>query len=93
MTMERSPQAKRNCIENGRKAYASGWQLGTHANGGVAIERVLNVYERLNREIPRQDLRFRIEHCTLITDSIIKRMQALNVIPTPFSTYAYYHGE
>jgi predicted amidohydrolase YtcJ len=79
--------------ENGRKAYASGWQLGTHANGDVAIERVLNVYERLNREIPRQDPRFRIEHCTLITDSIIKRMQALNVIPTPFSTYVYYHGE
>lgn len=79
--------------ENGRKAYAAGWQLGTHANGDVAIERVLNVYERLNKEISRKDPRFRIEHCTLITDSIIKRMQALNVIPTPFSTYVYYHGE
>jgi len=79
--------------EYGRKAYAAGWQLGTHANGDVAIERVLNVYERLNREIPRKDPRFRIEHCTLITDSIVKRMQALNVIPTPFSTYVYYHGE
>lgn len=79
--------------ENGWKAYAAGWQLGIHANGDVAIERVLNVFERLNREIPRKDPRFRIEHCTLITDSIIKRMQALNVIPTPFSTYVYYHGE
>lgn len=79
--------------EYGRKAYAAGWQLGTHANGDVAIERVLNVYERLNREIPRKDPRFRIEHCTLITDSIVKRMQALSVIPTPFSTYVYYHGE
>jgi predicted amidohydrolase YtcJ len=79
--------------EYGRKAYAAGWQLGTHANGDVAIERVLNVYERLNREIPRKDPRFRIEHCTLITDSIVKRMQALNVIPAPFSTYVYYHGE
>jgi predicted amidohydrolase YtcJ len=79
--------------EYGRKAYAAGWQLGTHANGDVAIERVLNVYERLNREIPRKDPRFRIEHCTLITDSIIKRMQALRVIPAPFSTYVYYHGE
>jgi predicted amidohydrolase YtcJ len=77
----------------GRKAYAAGWQLGTHANGDVAIERVLNVYERINREIPRKDPRFRIEHCTLINDSIIRRMQALNAIPTPFSTYVYYHGE
>src|SRR5579864_9386016 len=79
--------------EYGRKAYAAGWQLGTHANGDVAIERVLNVYERLNREFPRKDPRFRIEHCTLINDSIIQRMKALNVIPTPFSTYVYYHGE
>jgi predicted amidohydrolase YtcJ len=79
--------------EYGHKAYAAGWQLGTHANGDVAIERVLNVYERINREIPRKDPRFRIEHCTLINDSIIRRMQALNVIPTPFSTYVYYHGE
>jgi predicted amidohydrolase YtcJ len=77
----------------GRKAHAAGWQLGTHANGDVAIERVLNVYERLNREIPRKDPRFRIEHCTVINDSIIQRMKALNVIPTPFSTYVYYHGE
>jgi predicted amidohydrolase YtcJ len=79
--------------ECGRKAYAAGWQLGTHANGDVAIERVLNLYERINREIPRKDPRFRIEHCTLINDSIIQRMRALNVIPTPFSTYVYYHGE
>ncbi len=79
--------------EFGRKAYAAGWQLGTHANGDVAIERVLNVYERLNREFPRKDPRFRIEHCTLINDSIVQRMKALNVIPTPFSTYVYYHGE
>jgi predicted amidohydrolase YtcJ len=79
--------------EYGRKGYAAGWQLGTHANGDVAIERVLNVYERLNRELPRKDPRFRIEHCTLVNNSIIQRMKTLNVIPTPFSTYVYYHGE
>ncbi len=79
--------------EYGRKAHAAGWQLGTHANGDAAIERVLNVYERINREMPRKDPRFRIEHCTVINDSIIQRMRALNVIPTPFSTYVYYHGE
>ena len=79
--------------EYGRKAHTTGWQLGTHANGDVAIERVLNVYERLNREFPRKDPRFRIEHCTLVNNIIVQRMRALNVIPTPFSTYVYYHGE
>ena len=79
--------------EYGRKAHTAGWQLGTHANGDVAIERVLNVYEQLNREFPRKDPRFRIEHCTLVNDAIVQRMRALNIIPTPFSTYVYYHGE
>jgi len=79
--------------DNGRKAHAAGWQLSTHANGDVAIDRVLTVYERIQRELPRKDPRFRIEHCTLINDSLIDRMKKLQVIPVPFSGYVYYHGE
>lgn len=79
--------------ENGRKAHAAGWQLSTHANGDVAIERVLNVYERIQRELPRRDPRLRIEHCTYVNDSLVQRMRALSVIPVPFSGYVYYHGE
>ena len=79
--------------ENGHKAHAAGWQLSTHANGDVAIDRVLNVYERIQRDLPRADPRFRIEHCTLVNDDLIKRMRALQVIPVPFSGYVYYHGE
>jgi predicted amidohydrolase YtcJ len=79
--------------ENGKKAHAAGWQLSTHANGDVAIDRILNVYERIQREMPHPDPRFRIEHCTLINDSLVQRMKALGVIPVPFSGYVYYHGE
>ena len=76
-----------------RKAHAAGWQIGIHANGDVAIDLVLRIYERLQRELPRPDPRFRIEHCTIINDELIRRMRALGVIPTPFSTYVYFHGE
>ena len=79
--------------ENARKAHAAGWQLSTHANGDVAIDRILNVYERVQREMPRSDPRYRIEHCTLVNDSLVQRMKALKVIPVPFSGYIYYHGE
>ena len=76
-----------------RKAHAAGWQLGIHANGDVAIDLVLRIYERLQRELPRRDPRFRIEHCTVVTDDLVRRMRALGVIPTPFATYVYFHGE
>jgi predicted amidohydrolase YtcJ len=77
----------------GRKAHLAGWQIGTHANGDVGIDTTLRVYERLQREGPRPDPRFRLEHCTVVNDSLIARIKTLGAIPTPFSTYVYYHGE
>src|SRR5947208_16728130 len=76
-----------------RQAHEAGWQIGTHANGDVAIDQTLRVYERLQRETPRRDPRFRLEHCTIINDGLIARIKGLGAIPTPFSTYVYYHGE
>lgn len=75
------------------QAHAAGWQLGVHANGDEAIGLVLGIYERLQRERPRRDPRFRLEHCTVVTDALVARIKALGAIPTPFSTYVYYHGE
>ena len=77
----------------GRKAHLAGWQIGTHANGDVGIDTTLRVYERLQREHPRRDPRFRLEHCTVINENLVARIKALGAIPTPFSTYVYYHGE
>jgi len=76
-----------------RKAHLAGWQIGTHANGDVGIDTTLRVYERLQREAPRRDPRFRLEHCTVVNDGLIARIKALGAIPTPFSAYVYYHGE
>jgi predicted amidohydrolase YtcJ len=78
---------------HGRKAHLAGWQIGTHANGDVGIDTTLRVYERLQKESPRHDPRFRLEHCTVVNDDLIARIKALGAIPTPFSTYVYYHGE
>lgn len=79
--------------EHARKAHLAGWQIGTHANGDIGIDIALKMYERLQREHPSRDPRFRLEHCTLINDDLLRRIKALNAIPTPFWTYVYYHGE
>ena len=75
------------------KAHSNGWQIGVHANGDVGIDKTLNIYERLQRENPRVDPRFRLEHCTVINDDLVRRIKNLNAIPNPFSTYVYFHGE
>ncbi len=76
-----------------KKAHDADRQIGIHANGDVGIDIVLKLYERLQREKTRKDPRFRIEHCTLVNANLVQRMKNLGVIPTPFSTYVYYHGE
>ena len=74
-------------------AHRSGWQIAIHANGDVTIDMVLNAYERVQKEWPRQDTRHRLEHCSLVNPDLLERIAAGGYIPAPFYTYAHYHGE
>ena len=74
-------------------AVARGYRIGIHANGDVTIDMVLNAYERVLKGWKGENPRFRIEHCSLVNPSLIKRIKDTGVIPTPFYTYAHYHGE
>jgi predicted amidohydrolase YtcJ len=88
-----SRASRETLYEQARKAYLAGWQVGTHANGDVAIDTILGVYEQLQREVPRRDPRLRIEHCTLVTPDLVRRIRAAGVIPLPFAGYVFFHGE
>ena len=74
-------------------AHSHGWQVGIHANGDVTIDMVLTAYERALAKWPHPDRRHRIEHCSLVTPSLIARIAKTGSIPTPFWTYIYFHGE
>jgi predicted amidohydrolase YtcJ len=76
-----------------KRAHLAGWQLGIHANGDNAIAEVLGVYEQLQRETPKRDPRFRIEHCTLVNPELVGRMRAVGAVPVPFAGYVYFHGD
>jgi predicted amidohydrolase YtcJ len=75
------------------EAHAKGWRVGIHANGDVTIDMVLKAYERALAKWPDADRRHRIEHCSLINPDLVARIKKHGVIPTPFWTYVYYHGE
>ena len=75
------------------QAHRAGWQVAIHANGDVTIDMVLNAYERMAREYPRDDTRHRLEHCSLVNPDLLQRIADGGYIPAPFYTYAHYHGE
>lgn len=63
-------------------ADKAGLQLMVHAIGDRAINSLLNIYERVERENGSKDRRFRIEHAQHIAHQDIPRFAALNVIPS-----------
>ncbi len=73
-------------------AVAHDFRVGIHANGDIAIDMVLNAYEKVLKNHKGVNPRHRIEHCSLVNDEILTRIKAAGVIPTPFYTYVYYHG-
>lgn len=75
------------------KAHRAGFQVCTHANGDAAIEMVLDVYEKIQAQAPRENARMRFEHCTVVSPSILKRLKALDALVTPFCSYVYFHGD
>ena len=83
----------RELEEKTLEIHRAGFQVCVHANGDAAIDMVLAAYEKAVAAHPRPDPRHRIEHCTLVTPSILQRMAKLGCIATPFCTYVYHHGE
>ncbi len=75
------------------KVVRAGIQPNCHANGDVPIDMVLTAFERAIAKHPLTDVRPKITHCTLINDSLVKRIKATGTVPAPFTSYAYYNAD
>jgi len=75
------------------EAHKAGFQLAVHANGDKAIDLALKAYEKALKELPKENHRHRIEHCSVVNPETIKRIKRLGVTPILFAAYPYYHGE
>jgi len=53
------------------------WPFRLHATYNETIDRALNVYEEVNREIPFDGLHWMFDHCETISDRNIERVKAL----------------
>jgi predicted amidohydrolase YtcJ len=53
------------------------WPFRLHATYNETISRALNVFERVDREVPIKDLRWFFDHCETISDPNIERIKAL----------------
>ena len=74
-------------------AHRSGWQVATHAIGDLAIDVVLDAYERALDQYPRRDPRHRIEHFAVVQPGQVARAAGLGVIAVPQGRFATELGD
>ncbi len=71
------------------KAHKAGFQQGSHAIGDAAITLLLDAFEQAQREHPTSNFRPRIEHCSIVSDEMLDRIQAIGAVPIPGTTFLY----
>lgn len=75
-----------------RRVHDAGQRVAVHANGDLAVDKVLKVYESLPQRAA-QRMNHRIEHCSMVNESMIARIKAAGVTPVPFGAFIYFHGQ
>jgi predicted amidohydrolase YtcJ len=80
---------------------AAGCQCSAHAVGDLAIEFMVEGYEKAFETLPRPEARHRIEHCAITDPDLIDRMARMNICPScnpsfltiSGSNFVKYYGE
>ena len=84
-----------------REIHDAECQATAHAIGDLAVEFMVEGYEKAFTANPRPDLRHRIEHCSIVDPDLIDRMAVMNIYPTVNpgmltkigANYARFYGE
>ena len=84
---------KNEMIDFVEKYEKLGWQIAVHVQGDAAIEETIDAFEKVNINNTITSSRHRLEHCLLLSDTLISRMAVLNMTPSIHINHLYYYGE
>jgi predicted amidohydrolase YtcJ len=75
-----------------QQVHDAGLRAAVHANGDLAISKVLDVIESLKQDGPAGSVNHRIEHCSIVDAGLIARIKAAGVTPVPFGAFVHFYG-
>jgi predicted amidohydrolase YtcJ len=73
--------------------HRSGLQAVLHAIEGKTIAAACNAVAYALKKSPRSDHRHRIEHCSVCTPSLAKRLASLGIMVVTQPSFIYYNGD
>jgi len=72
---------------------SKGWQIAVHGNGDAAIDNILDACDAMKESgIDLEQVRIRIEHCSILHDEQIARMKDLKVSASFLIGHVHYWG-
>lgn len=74
------------------KAARAGLRLQVQAAGGAAIDKVLAMYEEIDRELPILGKRWVLEHCQFPSPENMETCRRLGIIPTSTTNFLWLQG-
>jgi len=75
------------------KRALEGWQVVVHANGDQAIDNTIAAYEAAYAAGAPRDMRYRIEHCSVLHDDQIEKIAELGLSPSFLIGHIHYWGK
>lgn len=75
-----------------KKAARANLRVQIKCAGSLAVEKILAMYDEINREIPIVDKRWVIEHCQFPTIESMEACRRLGVIPTTTANFIWNYG-
>jgi predicted amidohydrolase YtcJ len=81
--------------ETVERYHQQGMRICTHAIGDVALDMILEAYEKALRKYPRADHRHRVEHMGnwMMTPERIARAKKLQILPLANPPFLYFLGD
>lgn len=77
-----------------KRRLGQGWPVAVHANGDLAIDRVLDAFEAARAAgLDPARARCRIEHCSILHDEQIERIADLGLSPSFLIGHVYWWGK
>lgn len=75
------------------KIHRAGFQVAVHAIEENAVESACSAIEYALNRLPRSDHRHRIEHCSVCSPTLSRRLAALGVLVVTQPSFVFYNGD
>lgn len=76
-----------------KEYHNKGIQISVHSQGDYAGHEIVNIFERVISEYPRENHRHRLEHCAFLSKEDTERCAKLGLELSYHVNHLYYYGE